>query len=766
MTRRPHKRPTRVNPAEIRAHIRGRRLAQRKSSIESPEELQRYYSRCALVLIGAAAGWISGHSMVQSFAERTRVSTKKRLISKGVNPKVVAGLTYILDEFEHIDAETFFSEHAEQISKIHEEYVDKEQGIGASSVALERNFHEACKQRSAVLLPPELQKLLDVCSHKLGLTQVERDVFAVALAVKVVRSSFSYFATDIRTFSPRLAAAVLEILTGHPAHEVLQVISPAGGLARMGIFDVDECLEGDHFGNFMSISDNFRRWVVTETAKTGPSYELLTRVGDSELNAEDFQHLHDELRLAQRLLHDAVEKKTCGINILFVGPPGTGKTEAAKVVSKTAGLDLYQVDFTEADGSLTALDAGDRMKSYALGQRLLANNGRGALIFDEMEDVLQEQGFFTPKGLARSKACTNSMLESNKVPTIWIANRLSFMDPAWLRRFSFVVRMPHPPRAVRQRILDRMMASLENKIRISEELKQRLLGVEGLSPGQLRVALKSVDSESYAMPDRVVDKELEIILREPLRIGLGLNGLPKVSRYDDYDPSFINSDGTDILRIVRALENQPRANILLAGPPGTGKTGFSHFVARQLGKPLLRKTAADLLDAYVGQTEKAIAAMFEEANRSDAVLLLDEVDGLLRDRGTAARRWEVTQVNELLSRMEDFNGIFICSTNHAAALDAAAMRRFLIKLEFGYLSPQQSLTLLENHLGAQLKAQEHADATEFFERNGRLTPADFSTVRGRLQFLGVIPDISTFLRELRSEIEAKLEEKTQKVGFR
>lgn len=59
-----------------------------------------------------------------------------------------------------------------------------------------------------------------------------------------------------------------------------------------------------------------------------------------------------------------------------------------------------------------------------------------------------------------------------------------------------------------------------------------------------------------------------------------------------------------------------------------------------------------MLDMYLGGTEKAIVEMFEEASRSECVLLLDEAEGLMRNRGGAVRGFEVTQVNELLVRME------------------------------------------------------------------------------------------------------------------
>ena len=79
--------------------------------------------------------------------------------------------------------------------------------------------------------------------------------------------------------------------------------------------------------------------------------------------------------------------------------------------------------------------------------------------------------------------------------------------------------------------------------------------------------------------------------------------------------------------------------------------------------PLLVRRASDLLSMFVGEVEKNIARAFREAEDDGALLLIDEVDSFLQDRRGAQRSWEVTQVNEMLTQMEGFAGVFIASTN-------------------------------------------------------------------------------------------------------
>ena len=125
-----------------------------------------------------------------------------------------------------------------------------------------------------------------------------------------------------------------------------------------------------------------------------------------------------------------------------------------------------------------------------------------------------------------------------------------------------------------------------------------------------------------------------------------------------YSLDYLNTAGRFTPKdILRCLKKRPRGSVLLYGPPGTGKTQFTEYVCQQLGIPLIAKTASDLMSKWVGENEKNIAAAFEEAAAEDACLFLDEADSFLQSREHASAGWEVTRVNELLQKMERFDGI-------------------------------------------------------------------------------------------------------------
>jgi hypothetical protein len=147
-----------------------------------------------------------------------------------------------------------------------------------------------------------------------------------------------------------------------------------------------------------------------------------------------------------------------------------------------------------------------------------------------------------------------------------------------------------------------------------------------------------------------------------------------------------------------SLLGTPGVALLLYGPPGTGKTLAAEAIAGELGRGLWRLRADQLLDKYVGETEKRIASAFRAAREAGDVVLLDEADSLLGVRGEETRRWEVSSTNLLLQEIERFGGVVVLTTNRDAALDPALERRLLARLEIGMPGPAERAELWERHL--------------------------------------------------------------------
>ncbi len=148
---------------------------------------------------------------------------------------------------------------------------------------------------------------------------------------------------------------------------------------------------------------------------------------------------------------------------------------------------------------------------------------------------------------------------------------------------------------------------------------------------------------------------------------------------------------------TRLLQGQsPGVTALFKGPPGTGKSMAAAIVARELGLELFRVDLAHLTSKYIGDTEKNLAQLFDEANKGEVVLLFDEADALFASRtqiNNANDRHANGLVNYLLQRLESFGGVALLTTNHARAIDNAFARRIRFHIDFPPPCTQSRLRL-------------------------------------------------------------------------
>ena len=135
---------------------------------------------------------------------------------------------------------------------------------------------------------------------------------------------------------------------------------------------------------------------------------------------------------------------------------------------------------------------------------------------------------------------------------------------------------------------------------------------------------------------------------------------------------------------------------LFGGPPGTGKTMAAEAIAHALRQDLYRVDLSAVVSKYIGETEKNLAAAFDEAERGSAVLFFDEADSLFGKRTEvrdAHDRYANLEVNYLLQRVESFTGLAILATNKQSAVDEAFLRRlrFVVRFELPTTELRQEL---------------------------------------------------------------------------
>lgn len=147
------------------------------------------------------------------------------------------------------------------------------------------------------------------------------------------------------------------------------------------------------------------------------------------------------------------------------------------------------------------------------------------------------------------------------------------------------------------------------------------------------------------------------------------------------------------------------------------------------------------------------------------MLHFDEADSFLRDRGRAMHSWETAAVNEFLSQLEAHRAICACTTNLMADLDAAAMRRFLFKVEFKPPRPDQAALVLGRLLAGVVSPMPEALVlVEMLRPLAGLTAGHIAVVARRLRVLRMVVPPERAVAELRGEVAVK-GQAVRAVGF-
>lgn len=624
---------------------------------------------------------------------------------------------------------------------------------GGSETLVARLKSALDARRQSIIGRPDGHSILYRNLHHLGsaldLCEVELDVLALR-AMATLHPAFATLADDFFDRSGefafrRLLANVLDV----PHDAIDETLAASGNLVRTGLVGVSHCTVENLTGRLLLLP-RLAPALVTPASSLDELFAMVFPPRrEATLGLSAYPHLSREIALIRECLAQGTQQRAKGVNVLLHGAPGTGKTELAAAVAQALSRPLYAAPSTIDDFS--PITPRERLSEIVQLQRLVNVTARGLVLVDEAEDLFPTR--FSDSEKIPTKAAVNECLEQNPTPTIWISNRVGHMDEAFLRRFDLVIHVPPLPCSLRRELLrDALPAQVldERELRHYGERRE-------LTPAVLaRMARVATTGDNH--DPATVRANLRVLSGHYLRV-LGADPLPMSNAQPvlEHDPALLNTD-VPLDGMLDSMQNAKiSARMLLHGTPGTGKTALGKVLAERLNKPLLQRQASSLLSCYLGETERNLREMFDEARREDGVLLLDEADSFLRSRGDARVRWEVTQTNELLTQMEAFEGIFICTTNRLDDLDPAALRRFDFKVEFKALRPEQRLRLVRQcsaALGLGYCVDDEAVQAHVRELEG-LTPGDAAAALRRLRIAGGSPTLDALLSALIDECRYK-----------
>lgn len=479
-----------------------------------------------------------------------------------------------------------------------------------------------------------------------------------------------------------------------------------------------------------------------------------------------------------------------GINILLYGEPGTGKTSFAQALTKELGYTAYMIAQTN-DHEKEPPSKAFRFAAVQVCDSQV-DRKRSIMIVDEADKMLESGvGSFMDMRMllgdgsgSCDKGEINDILDTIKTPCIWITNsRASQLDASNRRRFDYSIPFEKLTHDQRKMIWRNVVTKHQIGATVTEAMIERLAVKYEINAGGISLAVRNLSDmlTSGTAPVTEAESLLKRILEPHCKLLNIKDNTARMVVAQDYSLDGLNIKGSMKLeQIVAGVHrfqseqdseqtqgvDRPRMNLLLSGSPGTGKTEFVKYLGATLNTRVVTRMGSDLLDMYVGGTEKNIKRAFEEASREKAILFLDELDGMIQSRERAQRSWEVTQVNELLHQMENFDGVMIGATNFVTNLDPATLRRFTFKIEFEPLDNTGKALFFTRVFAPMGIGDLSTVERQRLHAIQSITPGDFRTVRQSLYYLATTTTTDQVLEALERESLTKRSGLPQgRIGF-
>ena len=424
---------------------------------------------------------------------------------------------------------------------------------------------------------------------------------------------------------------------------------------------------------------------------------------------------------------------------LFHGPYGTGKKMTAEAICKELEKPLMVVDSKALikDGSFKTLNL--ILREARLQHSLLYLERFDVLLKEEnteikIKNIMQELDYFEK--------------------WVFLSGKTPWELPASLINHIFInYTFPLPSYTLRKYIWESLINSHDN---ISGDIDfAALAGKFKFSGGQINdaifaainiAAVKQPGGSELSMSDLYdgckaqSNKNLvafakkikphyqweDIILPDDIK-----EQLKEINGYIKYKGTVYDDWGFD-----RKFSLGKGLNILFSGPSGAGKTMAAEIIANKVELDIYKIDLSSVVSKYIGETEKILNKIFIEAQTSNAILFFDEADALFGKR-TEIRdshdRYANIEVNYLLQKMEEHEGIVIMATNYKKNIDDAFLRRLHITIEFPFPDEKLRQKIWTNIFPEETLVDEAVDFN--FMANFKITGGNIKNIALSAAFL-------------------------------
>ncbi|KTG08027.1 AAA family ATPase, partial [Haloferax profundi] len=423
---------------------------------------------------------------------------------------------------------------------------------------------------------------------------------------------------------------------------------------------------------------------------------------------EDIGGLDDELELVREMIELPLSEPEVfahlGIEppkgVLLHGPPGTGKTLIAKAVANEVDATFITISGPEVLSKYKG-ESEEKLREVFKEAR---ERSPSIIFFDEIDSIAAKRddgGDVENRIVGQLLSLMDGLDARGDVVVIGATNRVDSLDPALRRggRFDREIEIGVPNIAGRHEILDvhtRQMPladdvdidrlasrthgfvgadleSLAKEAAMTALRRSRRTG-DGVSVSEMTVTRGDFEA---AMASVEPSAMREYVAEQPTKGFEAVGGLDDVKRTLERAVTW----PLTYAPLFEAAATDPPTGLLLYGPPGTGKTLLARAIAAESEVNFIHVAGPELLDRYVGESEKSVREVFDRARQAaPSILFFDEIDALATNRDSMGSDSGVTErvVSQLLTEMDNAadnpNLVVLAATNRRDALDPALLR--------------------------------------------------------------------------------------------
>ena len=439
---------------------------------------------------------------------------------------------------------------------------------------------------------------------------------------------------------------------------------------------------------------------------------------------EDIGGLDEELELVREMIELPLTEPDLfarlGIDppkgVLMYGPPGTGKTLIARAVANEVDAHFEVINGPE----IVSKYKGDSEQELRERFAAAASNQPAIVFIDELDSIAgtrDEDADMENRLVAQLLTLLDGLEDRGQVVVIGATNRVDSIDPALRRggRFDREIEIGAPGEAGRREILDVHTRGMP----LAEDVD--LDSIAGRTHGFVGADLASLVKEAAmaVLRDRANREEL-VVTGSDFESAMGAVEPSAMREYVAEAPTATFADVGGLAeakqtlteavmwplqfeRLFEVTNTDPPSGVLLYGPPGTGKTLLARALAGESEVNFIGVDGPELLDRYVGESEKAVRKLFDRARQAaPSIVFLDEIDAIAGRRG---ENHEVTErvVSQLLTELDGLesnpNVVVLAATNRREALDPALLRPGRLESHVEVPLPDEAarLAILEVH---------------------------------------------------------------------